>query len=220
MPLDAAHQRASSERSSASSTTSPSDSSVECLHSGSCHVADPFNGSVLPQFQDPTVVLCERGVISFAEKARRAKSAGARILLVGQTTDDWPYTMTDSTNSTDLDDILVMMCRSSDLARVVNVVQSGQTLKFSSRHETKSCPICREDFSLRSDSGQPSELLCLPCNHQFCPSCVIPWLEQRNSCPLCRCELPAAPNASLAAEISRRADSQHARTALHDAMFT
>ena len=46
-----------------------------------------------------------------------------------------------------------------------------------------SCPICSEDYSL----GE--ELLELPCNHVFHRNCVIPWLEMKKTCPICRCKL-------------------------------
>jgi len=46
------------------------------------------------------------------------------------------------------------------------------------------CSVCKEEFDLES------KLLKLPCNHYFHGDCVKPWLEQRNSCPTCRFELP------------------------------
>ncbi|KAM4663579.1 E3 ubiquitin-protein ligase RNF213-like [Discoglossus pictus] len=44
------------------------------------------------------------------------------------------------------------------------------------------CPICQED---------PTEPVCLPCQHVFCESCMKQWLEVgNNSCPMCKVELP------------------------------
>ncbi len=46
------------------------------------------------------------------------------------------------------------------------------------------CSVCKEEFDIQS------KLIKLPCNHYFHGECVKPWLEQRNSCPTCRFELP------------------------------
>ncbi|KAI9037979.1 RING-H2 finger protein [Aspergillus affinis] len=47
-----------------------------------------------------------------------------------------------------------------------------------------SCPICTDDFV----KGQ--DLRVLPCNHQFHPDCIDPWLVNvSGTCPLCRIDL-------------------------------
>ena len=47
-----------------------------------------------------------------------------------------------------------------------------------------SCSICTEDFTPDSD------VRVLPCNHQFHPECVDPWLlNVSGTCPLCRIDL-------------------------------
>jgi len=46
------------------------------------------------------------------------------------------------------------------------------------------CSVCKDEFNLES------KLVKLPCKHYFHGECVKPWLEQRNSCPICRYELP------------------------------
>jgi hypothetical protein len=45
------------------------------------------------------------------------------------------------------------------------------------------CPICSEDFCVGNDETQ------LPCGHLFHKHCVIPWLEMKQNCPVCRQEL-------------------------------
>ena len=47
-----------------------------------------------------------------------------------------------------------------------------------------SCPVCKDEFILNE------ECLLMPCEHHFHKDCLIPWLKERNSCPVCRYELP------------------------------
>ena len=47
-----------------------------------------------------------------------------------------------------------------------------------------SCAVCKDEFNI----GE--ECLSMPCNHYFHGDCLIPWLKERNSCPVCRFELP------------------------------
>lgn len=45
------------------------------------------------------------------------------------------------------------------------------------------CAVCREDLIV-GDKMQE-----LPCKHLFHPNCLKPWLDEHNSCPICRYEL-------------------------------
>uniref|UniRef100_A0A4W2DCB3 E3 ubiquitin-protein ligase RNF126 n=1 Tax=Bos indicus x Bos taurus TaxID=30522 RepID=A0A4W2DCB3_BOBOX len=42
------------------------------------------------------------------------------------------------------------------------------------------CPVCKDDYGLGEHVRQ------LPCNHLFHDGCIVPWLEQHDSCPVCR----------------------------------
>ncbi|CAL0332210.1 unnamed protein product [Lupinus luteus] len=45
------------------------------------------------------------------------------------------------------------------------------------------CAICREELVLNDKMQE------LPCKHTFHPPCLKPWLDEHNSCPICRYEL-------------------------------
>lgn len=49
--------------------------------------------------------------------------------------------------------------------------------------EDAECAICKENLVV-GDKMQE-----LPCNHKFHPPCLKPWLDEHNSCPICRYEL-------------------------------
>ncbi|XP_012090991.2 E3 ubiquitin-protein ligase Praja-2 [Jatropha curcas] len=51
-------------------------------------------------------------------------------------------------------------------------------------HDGLTCAICKDILSIGTEVNQ------LPCLHVYHPSCILPWLSTRNSCPLCRFELP------------------------------
>lgn len=46
------------------------------------------------------------------------------------------------------------------------------------------CPICFNQF-------QTSDMRMTPCSHQFCQTCLDEWLEDHNTCPICRTHISA-----------------------------
>lgn len=56
--------------------------------------------------------------------------------------------------------------------------------KLSESIESHTCSICIEDYS------EDEQLVQLPCEHIFHKDCIMPWIEQHNTCPTCRYELP------------------------------
>jgi E3 ubiquitin-protein ligase RNF115/126 len=83
--------------------------------------------------------------------------------------------------------------RSNQPAASKVAVESLPTLKIVDIHvEVEShCAVCKEAFELGSEARE------LPCKHIYHSDCILPWLSIRNSCPVCRHELPAeSPNSS------------------------
>ncbi|XP_004973758.1 uncharacterized protein LOC101768716 [Setaria italica] len=50
--------------------------------------------------------------------------------------------------------------------------------------EGDECAVCKDGVA----AGQRVKRL--PCSHRYHDECIVPWLQVRNSCPLCRFELP------------------------------
>ncbi|XP_076883108.1 E3 ubiquitin-protein ligase RDUF2-like [Bidens hawaiensis] len=64
-------------------------------------------------------------------------------------------------------------------------IESLPLIKISDLHvATEShCAVCKEAFVIRSEARE------MPCKHIYHSDCIIPWLNIRNSCPVCRHEL-------------------------------
>ncbi|KAG7017281.1 E3 ubiquitin-protein ligase RDUF1, partial [Cucurbita argyrosperma subsp. argyrosperma] len=52
------------------------------------------------------------------------------------------------------------------------------------------CAVCKEPFELDSEARQ------MPCKHIYHSDCIFPWLSIRNSCPVCRHQLPTDAHGS------------------------
>eukprot|EP00347_Sterkiella_histriomuscorum_P012527 403368233 len=69
---------------------------------------------------------------------------------------------------------------------VVNISEKHCKKKDGSEEvETPLCTICQENLPI----GEKAMII--PCGHIFHPDCVLPWLKDHNTCPVCRYELPS-----------------------------
>ena len=50
------------------------------------------------------------------------------------------------------------------------------------------CPICVDSFLDISDASNPDHpgLAVLPCGHAYHDVCLTKWIDQTNTCPVCR----------------------------------
>lgn len=65
-------------------------------------------------------------------------------------------------------------------------VDAMPTIKINSRHlvNNSHCPVCKDRFEVGGEARE------MPCKHIYHSDCILPWLAQHNSCPVCRDGLP------------------------------
>lgn len=56
---------------------------------------------------------------------------------------------------------------------------------LSEKPEQETCPVCQEPFIIGQTNV--SELIC---DHLYCTECILPWLKDNKTCPICRTEQP------------------------------
>ena len=69
----------------------------------------------------------------------------------------------------------------SEIKKLNKYILTKEKLKNFGPENT--CSVCKEDFTIGN------EMMDLPCNHYFHEECLMPWLNQHDSCPICRFEL-------------------------------
>lgn len=77
-------------------------------------------------------------------------------------------------------------------------IKSLPTIQITAEHVASGleCPVCKEDYSVGENVRR------LPCNHIFHNDCIIPWLEQHDTCPVCRKSLSGQNTATNPPELS------------------
>ncbi|XP_022632796.1 E3 ubiquitin-protein ligase RZF1 isoform X1 [Vigna radiata var. radiata] len=71
-------------------------------------------------------------------------------------------------------------------------IDAMPTIKITNEHlqSDSHCAVCKERFELSSEARK------MPCSHIYHSDCIVPWLVQHNSCPVCRVELPSQGHSS------------------------
>ncbi|KAH7556852.1 hypothetical protein ACOSP7_026127 [Xanthoceras sorbifolium] len=87
-----------------------------------------------------------------------------------------------------------------------SAIDAMPTVKITQRHlrSDSHCPVCKDKFELGSEARQ------MPCDHMYHSDCIIPWLVQHNSCPVCRQELPLQGSSSSSG--SQQSSSSQSRS--------
>ncbi|XP_029938300.1 E3 ubiquitin-protein ligase RNF126 isoform X1 [Salarias fasciatus] len=77
-------------------------------------------------------------------------------------------------------------------------IKSLPTVQITDDHVASGleCPVCKEDYIVGENVRQ------LPCNHMFHNECIVPWLEQHDTCPVCRKSLSGQNTATNPPELS------------------
>ncbi|XP_047968455.1 probable E3 ubiquitin-protein ligase RHC1A [Salvia hispanica] len=82
-----------------------------------------------------------------------------------------------------------------------SAIDAMPTIKILQRHLNTDahCPVCQDKFELGTRARQ------MPCDHIYHSDCIVPWLVEHNSCPVCRVELPSLDSANSRSNLNQRA---------------
>lgn len=81
-----------------------------------------------------------------------------------------------------------------------------RVIKAEEVQEDFECAVCQEGF----EAG--SQVIQLPCSHDYHDACILPWIENRNTCPTCRYEMKPQDDATATQPTSPSSSS----TAAHN----
>uniref|UniRef100_A0A1J3GF64 RING-type E3 ubiquitin transferase n=2 Tax=Noccaea caerulescens TaxID=107243 RepID=A0A1J3GF64_NOCCA len=156
---------------------------------GTRYLASPSESySSMSRFDSPEL---ERG---FRQRIIERRQALSRNIFTGLEDMEFsPYAanVADYLDERGFEELLEQLAESDNSRRgappaSVSCVRSLPRVTIGEEHVKKGlvCAVCKELYSLGTETTQ------LPCLHLYHAHCIVPWLSARNSCPLCRYELP------------------------------
>ncbi|OWZ04867.1 hypothetical protein PHMEG_00023156 [Phytophthora megakarya] len=181
----------------------------ESLKERNVVVADPFDGA--KPFQNANemknkIVVMARGGCTFARKVLRSQAAGAAGVIIIQTVDVWPYTMTDSSGESKDVTIPAFMMSAKVGNGFVDFLGSKCDEDVSAdiivRKDARECVICQVEMSIGMKVTR------MPCQHMFHTACLHEWLQIGNSCPICRVEIAAKRTLHTSSSTSQNAQQR------------
>lgn len=67
---------------------------------------------------------------------------------------------------------------------VKSAMENLRTMEIKSEEESYICAVCKDAVNVGDFAKE------MPCGHGYHRACIIQWLGARNSCPICRFDLP------------------------------
>ncbi|KAG6422688.1 hypothetical protein SASPL_113066 [Salvia splendens] len=127
--------------------------------------------------------------------ASRAASRRNRILdwadvLMGLDSDTYVGNPGDYVNASEYEALLQNLAESDSGAQrgappaAKSVVEGLKGFRIDKEENVIACAICKDTVNVGEIAKN------LPCGHGYHGDCIVPWLGARNSCPVCRFELP------------------------------
>ncbi|CAO2813325.1 unnamed protein product [Amaranthus hypochondriacus] len=89
----------------------------------------------------------------------------------------------------DQDEVLKMTEEDRKMIENVLIDNRVKSVEKNRKKINEICLICQDKFDVESDNNNADDVIILGCHHAFHQNCLIPWVYQENTCPLCRYQI-------------------------------